>query len=240
MRHAHSARHEHRTARNRRFTVVVECPIAVARGAIHQKRSAVDFNIAVGINTITLGIKHNLAAIDLDETIRIACTRCATLPARSLATALHATLDIGGLIKVARSLTRLATLSAIVARKLGRGRTVLLPCALRRRILLLLIRIGIGARRTGRTDRTIGLGCIRARLARRSARRRIRIGRFGIVAQVGRRSVHGVIERTNISIAAIDDDLFGLIALAARFGNERPTIHFKLRLTMKCVITTAH
>ena len=141
--------------------------------------------------------------------------------------------------KVARSLTRLTTLSAIVARKLGRGRTVLLPCALRRRILL-PIRIGIGARRTGRTDRTIGLGCIRARLARRSARRRIRIGRFGIVAQVGRRSVHGVIERANISIAAIDDNLFGLIALAARFGNERPIVHFKLRLAMKCVITTAH
>lgn len=80
LRHAHSARHEHRTARNRRFTVVVECPIAVARGAIHQKRSAVDFNIAVGINTIALGIKHNFAAIDLDEAIRIACARCATLP----------------------------------------------------------------------------------------------------------------------------------------------------------------
>ena len=119
LRHAYSARHEHRTARNRRFTVVVECPIAVARGAIHQKRSAVDFNIAVGINTIAPGIKHNLAAIDLDEAIRIACTRCATLPARGLATALHTTLDIGGLTKVARSLTRLTALSAIVARKLG-------------------------------------------------------------------------------------------------------------------------
>ena len=81
---------------------------------------------------------------------------------------------IGGLAKVARSLTRLTTLSAIVARKLGRGRTVLLPCALRRRILLLLIQIGIDARRIRHTDRTIGLGCIRARLARRSARRRIR------------------------------------------------------------------
>lgn len=109
LRHAHSARHEHRTARNRRFTVVVECPIAVARGAIHQKRSAVDFNIAVGINAIALGIKHNRTAIDLDETIRIACTRCATLPARGLATALHNALGIGGMTKVARSLTRLAT-----------------------------------------------------------------------------------------------------------------------------------
>ena len=115
----------------------------------------------------------------------------------------------------------------------------MLACALRHRILL-PIRIGIGARRIGHTNRTIGLGCIRAWLARRSDRRRIRIGRFGIVAQVGRRSVHGVIERANISVAAIDDDLFGLIALVARFGNERPIVHFKLRLAMKCVITTAH
>lgn len=63
LRHTHSARHEHRTARNRRFTVVVECPIAVARGAIHQKRSAVDFNIAVGVDAIALGIKRNLAPL---------------------------------------------------------------------------------------------------------------------------------------------------------------------------------
>ena len=95
LRHAQSARHEHCTARNRRFTVVIERAIAVARGAIHQKRSAGNFDIAVGINAIALGIKHNLAAIDLNEAIRIACTRCATLPARGLATALHATLTSG-------------------------------------------------------------------------------------------------------------------------------------------------